>query len=266
LSSGCAAQRRVDERVPAAPEIGGHAPMFSRIALGGERISVPAKTPMLVIFFATWSEPDMKLVTRMQEVAETFPPLTVLGVGIDDEDRGLLDAARSRGARYPIVWDREHTLAQAYKLESDPETFVIDPSGVIRFIHRGYRDGDADEMEAEIASLVRVDVCSRPLPTNDGPACFRHCARLSRAEARCASSAEACRQTCAHDNAPRNAALAVCRRKRPSGREACEAVCHGEEMSAAIDACSYHSANQPALREECEATCGIGHCRASCRP
>src|SRR3546814_5434950 len=61
--------------------------------------------------------------------------------------RSVAEAARSRGARYPVVWDRDHTIAERYRPETSPQTLVIDKEGVIRFIHRGYHDGEASEME-----------------------------------------------------------------------------------------------------------------------
>ena len=166
------------------------------------------------------------------------------------------------------------SLSTTYRVDTDPQTFVLDKDGIIRFIHRGYHDGEDSEIEAEVASLLKADLCARPLPTN-GPSCFRRCGHIAGAGAACATpecrahcSSRACRETCEYDNTPRNAALALCREKRlrkRGTRGTREASCHTEEMSNAIRACDYQSAGQPPLRDECATTCGVGECRASCR-
>jgi peroxiredoxin len=237
-------------------------------------VSVPAKhEATVVLFFATWSAPDMKLVSHLEEIALLHPELAVVAISIDDEDRRVLEAAASRGARYPIVWDAGHALAHTYGVRMDPTTLVLDRQGIVRFVHEGFHDDEQYAIDDEVVSLLGKDVCRRPLPTKSGPVCFHQCERMAKASAdcttaecraRCAGPARTCHETCARENAPRNAALAICRRKRPTRREACEAACHSEEMSNAIDACEFHSAGQPALREECAAACGVRECRDGC--
>jgi peroxiredoxin len=35
-----------------------------------------------------------------------------------------------------------------------PQTFVVDRNGIVRFVHRGYRQGEADELEQQVAQLL----------------------------------------------------------------------------------------------------------------
>jgi peroxiredoxin len=247
--------------------VGKPAPPFTRRALGGESVTVPARRDVtVVLFFATWSAPDMALVARMQRVAALHPDIAVVGVSIDDDGADVLEIARSRGARYPIVWDAGHAVASAYRPEMDPTTLILDKEGVVRFVHGGFHEGEDFTIDDEVALLLKQDLCTRPLLTTDGPACFHHCARLDEQGARCAANPP-CRVTCARENASRNAALATCRRPpaRARTRAECEAACHTEEWGRALDTCAYQSADQKDLQEECTAACGIAPCRASCQ-
>lgn len=237
--------------------MGKRSPTFARRTLGGDSVAVPTHKPVTVVFFfATWSEPDKVLATRIRELAHIYPDLAIVGVGLDDEDRSLRAMARAYGITYPIVWDEGHVLANAYHIETDPQTFVLDAEGKVLLIQFGYRRDDDAVLEAEIASRLKTDICERPLAIEDGPACFRHCSSIATAEKRCTTpdcharcSARACRETCGSDNERRKAALEFCRRTRPRARDACEAACHAEAMNDAITACDYHSAGQSTDRK-----------------
>ena len=37
-----------------------------------------------------------------------------------------------------------------------PTSFLIDRKGVIRYVHKGYRSGDIDEIEAELKKAVKA--------------------------------------------------------------------------------------------------------------
>jgi hypothetical protein len=259
----------------AGAQIGKPAPPFTRRSLTGSTVTVPTKQEATVIvFFATWSQPDMILVTHLQHISAMHPELAVVAVSINDEGGDVLDATNARGARYPIVWDAEHVLASTYRIALDPTTLVLDKDGIVRFVHGGFRDGEQYAIDDEVSSLLKTDVCRRPLLTNNGPLCFHQCERMADDEAkcttadckaRCSSSSRACRETCTRDNESRNAALAVCRRERPTTREACEAACHTEEMNNAMSTCDFQAAGQRALLDECAAVCGVGACRERCR-
>ncbi|MBS2017660.1 MAG: TlpA family protein disulfide reductase [Deltaproteobacteria bacterium] len=274
-----------DSARPSPPTVGAKALPFTRPALTGGTVSIPTKKEATVLFFfATWSAPDMKLVALMEETARAYPEAAIVAMCVDDDDRFALEAAKSRGATYSIAWDVRHELASAYRLDTVPLVFLLDADGVIRFVHRGLHDGEHEEIESELATLVKSDVCARPVMTSDGPACFRQCERIAKQEAACGSAGggtrgdarttpdcrkrcapSGCREKCTRENERRNAALALCRQRPPRGRDACEAACHSEQHNAAIDDCTRESAGQRELLAECEAVCGVGPCRAACR-
>lgn len=270
--SGFAAERREDPS-SARLDVGARAPAFTARAVTGEAVTVPAPgRATLLLFFATWSHPDLLLYARMQEIANVHPDLAVVGVGLDEDQEQLRGLVRSRVSRFLVVWDEGHALSNRHALATTPFAVVIDARGIVRHVHAGYREGDMEELEAALAPLVASDACHSPLVTDDGPFCFRLCERRSRTAASCKDEAcraacapDACRDRCARENQTRAAALAVCRKKRPADHDACIASCHGEEMNAAAMACGQQAAGQQGLVAECDAACGIAVCRASCR-
>jgi hypothetical protein len=94
-----------------------------RLDAPGRTLVIPSGNAMILAFLATWSEPDKKAIPKLQAIHAKYAGrgLVVVDVAIDDEADHVLEFAR----------------------------------GVVRFIHRGYHDGDAEEIEREAASLLR---------------------------------------------------------------------------------------------------------------
>ncbi|HXK19279.1 MAG TPA: TlpA family protein disulfide reductase, partial [Polyangiaceae bacterium] len=58
------------------------------------------------------------------------------------------------GAKFPVVWDDGKAVAKAYDPPTMSIAFVIDKSGIVRFVHVGYRAGDEATLEEEARSLL----------------------------------------------------------------------------------------------------------------
>lgn len=144
--------------------VGARAPAFSLVAVpGGERVSFPTGKVTLVVFWATWSEPDKKELIELQKILarNAAAGLVVIGVSVDDEDKQLAEFALTYGLRFPIVWDEGHAVANAYRPATDPSTYLVDAAGVIRHHHSGYHDGMAKEIEDEARALLAVPALAR---------------------------------------------------------------------------------------------------------
>jgi thiol-disulfide isomerase/thioredoxin len=130
-----------------------------RLDAPGEMIVVPSGKAMLLAFIATWSSPDKKSLPKLQTIHEKYRArgLVVVDIDIDDEDRDgmVLRFAQESGAKFAVVWDKDHVIASQIKMDSEPMYFILDGEGVVRFVHRGYHDGEADQMDAEIAGILR---------------------------------------------------------------------------------------------------------------
>ncbi len=140
----------------AAAEPPASSPAPSRSLDVGDRAPGAAAGRVTLIFFwASWSEPDKKAMPKMQEIylRHAAEGLDVLGIDIDDEPRGE-EAARQWGARFPTTWDHDHVLAERFQPSAEPSFYIVDRRGFIRYIHRGYPDGEALEMEHEIVTLL----------------------------------------------------------------------------------------------------------------
>ncbi|MCW5837108.1 MAG: TlpA family protein disulfide reductase [Labilithrix sp.] len=138
-------------------EIGKQAPDLSIQSLNGKgEISLEAKQGKVLIidFWATWCEPCRASFPKLEELSKRLgDKAEVIGISVDDEEKGILEFARENGATFNIGWDSDHAIASRWNVKNMPTTFIVDGNGKVRFIHAGYHDGETKEMEKEVASI-----------------------------------------------------------------------------------------------------------------
>jgi peroxiredoxin len=137
------------------PGIGQKAPTFTLKSIDGAPLSLPTGKATILMFWATWSMPDQKELIKLQEIHARLGPanVAVIALSIDEEAQAVPAFAKSQGLTFPIGWDAGHRIVGLYRPGSEPTTYVIDRAGIIRFVHPGYHDGEADVIAAEVSSL-----------------------------------------------------------------------------------------------------------------
>jgi len=119
------------------------------------KVEIPAGKVVIVDFWATWCEPCKKSFPKLQELYVKYKSsgLEIAAVSVDDEKGGIAGFAKTHGAKFPIGWDEGHKVADKWKPENMPSTYIVDKKGVVRHVHKGYHDGEIDEIEKEIKAL-----------------------------------------------------------------------------------------------------------------
>jgi thiol-disulfide isomerase/thioredoxin len=109
----------------------------------------------IVDFWATWCGPCKQSFPKLEELAkQNQGKVQVVGISVDDKSDGVADFAKSNGATFAIGWDDGHAIANRWKVDSMPTTYILDTSGTVRYIHAGYHDGEADVIAKELATLA----------------------------------------------------------------------------------------------------------------
>ncbi|WP_394848242.1 TlpA family protein disulfide reductase [Pendulispora brunnea] len=112
---------------------------------------------VLVDFWATWCEPCKKSFPKLQGLHTKYKSngFEIVAVSEDDEkSKDIQDFGTTYGAKFAIGWDDGKNIAKKWEPKSMPSSFVVDRKGVVRFVHLGYHDGEEDELEKEIKSLL----------------------------------------------------------------------------------------------------------------
>lgn len=139
------------------PLSGAPAPDFTLAARSGEPASVSAYAGRVVLvdFWATWCQPCRSSFPEYQALLARYGgAVAVVAISEDDEAGGIDSFVAETGVRFPIAWDSDKSVAQRYRISSMPTLFIIDQSGLVRFVHAGFRAGDQQQISAAIDSLL----------------------------------------------------------------------------------------------------------------
>lgn len=125
--------------------VGKPAPAFELARLdGGGTVALRdlAGQAVVVNFFASWCVPCKEEHPVLVRAWERYRTAGVVFVGIlyQDDDAAGLEFTRRLGGTWPTVRDEGGRTALAYGVFGIPETFFIDPDGVIAGRHVGPLD------------------------------------------------------------------------------------------------------------------------------
>jgi len=116
--------------------------------------------PMVISFWATWCKPCKKELNAIAEVYDDWQDETgvkLIAISIDDT-RSMSKVApyvNSSDWEYDVYLDSNSDLKRAMGVSSVPHTFLINGDGKIVWNHKGYIDGDEEELYEQIEHLVK---------------------------------------------------------------------------------------------------------------
>jgi peroxiredoxin len=143
----------------AAVTVGATAPDFTLSTLNGPNLRLQEQRGKVVLvnFWATWCGPCRKEMPHLNRIADKYRAsgLVMLGVNIDDDVRNATDVAAKLGVKFPVLLDTDKKVSRLYDLNSMPSTLVLDRSGRVRYVHRGYQDGYEELYDKQIRDLLK---------------------------------------------------------------------------------------------------------------
>lgn len=122
------------------------APNFELTGLDGStyRLSSYRGRVVFINFWATWCEPCKKELPAMQQFAGENDRAVVLAVNVDEPEDSVRAFLTEFGAtELTVLLDPDLAVYDAYGVNRLPITFVVDPSGVVRYAHVGELTLDA---------------------------------------------------------------------------------------------------------------------------
>jgi len=141
------------------PLLGAAAPAFElpspdkkmKITLGSYAGKV-----VIVDFWATWCAPCRDSFPAYERISQKYAgKVAVVGISVDEDPAGIPRFARETGAKFPLAWDDGQVVSKTYQPPTMPTSYVVDQSGIVRFVHSGFHSGEEQEIESELASLVK---------------------------------------------------------------------------------------------------------------
>ncbi len=111
---------------------------------------------VLLDFWASWCKPcaaSMPWLTAMQRMYGK-QGLQVVAVCVDKDEKAMRSRLDLLDPNIVVVFDPKGKLAEAYRLEGMPTTFLIGRDGQVKGSHVGFRDAETDAREAELVKLL----------------------------------------------------------------------------------------------------------------
>ncbi|MEK6772994.1 MAG: TlpA disulfide reductase family protein [Bdellovibrionota bacterium] len=111
-------------------------PTFSTQTIEGEKIELSAKPGKLVIvnFWASWCGPCIEEIPSLVKLAEHFKDrIEILAISNDEKIEDIQVFMKSfsklKAANIKIIWDQNRNIADSFKVQRLPESFIVRTSG-----------------------------------------------------------------------------------------------------------------------------------------
>jgi cytochrome c biogenesis protein CcmG, thiol:disulfide interchange protein DsbE len=142
----------------AAQDVGKPAPAFDLPAAGAQKVRLGDLKGRVVYvdFWASWCAPCKQSFPWMNEMQAKYGPkgLTIIGINVDQKREDADKFLAGTPAKFTVAYDPSGKVASVYQPQGMPTSFLIGADGVVRAMHVGFRDGDREKLESELAAAV----------------------------------------------------------------------------------------------------------------
>ncbi len=109
-----------------------------------------------VDFWASWCGPCRQSFPFMNHLHSELGAqgLAVVALNLDEEPSDAAGFLAKHAASFKIANGANQACAQAFQVEAMPSSYLIDRAGKVRYIHHGFRAGDAEQLRALAATLL----------------------------------------------------------------------------------------------------------------
>jgi peroxiredoxin len=140
----------------ASLEAGDRAPEFSLRDMDGKAVSLSDYRGRVVVveFWASWCEPCRVAIPEMNSIYEKYKDRAVLlAISVDRDISDVASVIEEEKILYPVLFD-DRDVNRAYRVSAVPSTFLINKSGRIAEVHKGYSPETAHEISKAVEGLL----------------------------------------------------------------------------------------------------------------
>ena len=138
---------------------GGPAPAFSLASRAGSQVSLAQYKGQVVMinFWASWCGPCRQEMPLLESIYKKYGKMgfTMIGVNVEPDSNAANEWLKQTPVSFPILYDTDSKVSKLYDVSGMPSTVIIDRSGKLRMLHRGYKPGDENEYLDSIRTLIR---------------------------------------------------------------------------------------------------------------
>ncbi|WP_347332699.1 TlpA family protein disulfide reductase [Marinimicrobium locisalis] len=135
------------------------APDFTLKSESGENIRLEEQRGKVVMinFWASWCAPCRKEMPLLDELYDRYKDagFTLFGVNVEQDPEAAKKFLENVGVSFPILYDPESDVSRTYQVSAMPTTVMVDRDGEVRYVNRGYKEGDEEKYRKQIRELIR---------------------------------------------------------------------------------------------------------------
>ena len=135
------------------------APAFTLASRAGQDVSLAQYKGQVVMlnFWASWCGPCRQEMPLLESIYKKYNKMgfTMIGVNVEPDSNAANQWLKATPVSFPILYDRDSKVSKLYDVAGMPSTVIIDRSGKLRVLHRGYKPGDENEYLDSIRTLIR---------------------------------------------------------------------------------------------------------------
>lgn len=110
-----------------------------------------------VDFWASWCRPCKTSFPWMIDMKEKFKdmPFEIVAINLD-KNKALADEfIKSQAINFPVAFDPNASVAENYRVEGMPSSYLVDTRGRLRIRYTGFWNRSKDEKEQMIKDLLQ---------------------------------------------------------------------------------------------------------------
>jgi thiol-disulfide isomerase/thioredoxin len=113
---------------------------------------------VLLDVWATWCEPCRDALPLYEQLAKEYGSkgLKVYALNVDEDSRAIPPFLQETKVNLPILMDANAQVAEkTLGVKMMPTTFIVDSTGVVRFVHEGFSEAFLQQYQTEIEQLLK---------------------------------------------------------------------------------------------------------------
>jgi peroxiredoxin len=137
---------------------GGETPALALEDLNGtaHRLDAYRGKVVLINFWATWCEPCRAEMPSIDQLRTSMQgkPFVVLAVNLGEPPSRIRTFLEKTPIAFPVLLDRDMSVAKAWKARILPATYVVGPNGKVRYSYVGELDWSRESVRRKITALL----------------------------------------------------------------------------------------------------------------
>lgn len=120
----------------------------------GQKAPVEKRKPILLSFFTTSCVPCRVEIPQLEQLQKEFPNAAFYLVNISEEPEVVRRYIAQMGYKLPVLLDKHGIIGNKYQVKMTPTNYIIDASGKIVYIGRGFDETSLAAIRRALKKLL----------------------------------------------------------------------------------------------------------------